>query len=86
MTASFNLSQFATRPNWYDLLPQVESAMAESSRMINARIEAGWEGDEGGWYSPDGIHEYDWEHEHGYPLPEDPAYPAFIATYIPAQR
>jgi len=70
---SFNLLQLQSRPNWYDHLSQVEAAMAEQSRIDRARSDAGWEGDEGGWYSPCGMHEFDWELE-GYPFPEDPEY------------
>jgi hypothetical protein len=67
---SFNLAQVAIRPNWYDHLDAVEGAMAECARVEALRYAAGWEADEGGWYSPDGIHESDWEAE-GHPLPED---------------
>ena len=57
---SFNLLQLERRPNWYEHLSQVEAAMAEYRRTENARYAAGWIADEGGWYTPCGIHEYDW--------------------------
>ena len=34
--------------------------MADYRRVENARYAAGWIIDEGGWYTPDGTHEYDW--------------------------
>ena len=64
---AFNLAQVAIRPDWYTHLPTVEAAMAEDDRIAWARHDAGWEGDEGGWYAPDGVHESEWE----YPFPED---------------
>jgi hypothetical protein len=69
---AFNLAQCAIHPNWYDHLPAAEAAMADADRCTWARIDAGWEGDEGGWYAPDGTHESDWAAE-GYPFPEDVA-------------
>lgn len=67
---AFNLLQVAIRPDWYDHLPQVEAAMTECARVERLRYSAGWTADEGGWYSPEGIHEFDWENE-GWPFPED---------------
>ena len=63
---AFNLAQCAIRPDWYDHLPQVEAAMAECARVERLRYAAGWTADEGGWYSPEGLHEFDWENE-GWP-------------------
>ena len=78
---SFNLLQLERRPNWYDHLPQVEAAMAEESRVATARLAAGWDGDEGGWASPDGVSEYAWEME-DWPFPEDAAFASwFCAAY-----
>jgi hypothetical protein len=54
---TFNLAQVAIHPTWYDHLDAVEGAMAECARVEALRYSAGWEADEGGWYSPDGIHE-----------------------------
>lgn len=76
---AFNLLQLERRPNWYDHLPQVEAAMAEESRIALARHDAGWDGDEGGWVSPEGIHESTWEEE-GWPFPEDPAFPDWFRS------
>ena len=78
---AFNLLQLELRPNWYDHLSAVEAAMAAQDRIDTARFRAGWSGDEGGWYSPDGIHESDWELE-GYPFPEDEGYATFWHGYI----
>jgi len=78
---TFNLAQLATRPTWYDHLSQVEAAMAECARVDRLRYAAGWEADEGGWYSPEGVHESDWEDE-GLPFPEDGAtYTAWHSAY-----
>jgi hypothetical protein len=76
---SFNLLQLERRPNWYDHLDKVEAAMAEDSRICYARFDAGWEGDEGGWYSPDGIHESSWEEE-GWPFPEDADFASWFCS------
>jgi hypothetical protein len=77
---TFNLAQLERRPNWYEHLPQVEAAMADERRTSAARCAAGWSCDEGGWYSPCGMHESDWELE-GYPLPEDPDFPEWAAAF-----
>jgi hypothetical protein len=69
-TVEHNLHMLQIHPNWYDHLPKVEAAMAEEDRISTARYDAGWDGDEGGSYSPDGIHENDWE-EMGRPFPEN---------------
>jgi hypothetical protein len=71
--AAFNLFQLTQRPNWYQHLGQAEAAMAEEDRIHDIRWRAGWTADEGGWYSPCGTHESDWELE-GHPFPEDPGY------------
>ena len=64
---AFNLAMVQVYPNWYDHLSKVEAAMAEEARIFRIRTAAGWTGDEGGWYSPCGIHESEWE----LPFPED---------------
>ena len=75
--ASNNLLQASTRPNWYDLLPKVEAAMAEQDAVFALRAEFGWDGDEGGWHGPDPfnpgefIPEEDWTDKTGLSLPED---------------
>ena len=78
---AFNLLQLERHPNWYDHLGQAEAAMAEQDRIDAIRTAAGWTCDEGGWYSPCGMHESDWELE-GRPFPEDPDYAAFWSAYI----
>jgi hypothetical protein len=80
---TFNLAQLERRPNWYEHLGAVEAAMAEDDRIAKARSAAGWEADEGGWYSPCGMHESDWELE-DYPLPEDPSYQEWAAEFYSA--
>lgn len=81
--ATFNLLQLEQRPNWYSHLGAVEAAMAEERRIWDLRTAAGWSCDEGGWYSPNEIHESDWEHEWGYPFPEDEGYAACVAALDP---
>ena len=71
-----NLRMAAIYPGWYDHLPKIEAAMAESDRTYAARTAAGWEmGDEGEWYAPDPatgnlIREWDWI-DLGLDYPED---------------
>ena len=77
---AFNLAQVAIRPDWYDHLPQVETAMAECARVDALRYAAGWTADEGGWISPDGVPASDWEDD-GLPFPEDPGYPDLASAY-----
>lgn len=82
---AFNLAMAArVGDSWYQHLGAVEAAMAEDDRIAKARSAAGWEADEGGWYSPCGISEIDWEHEHGYPFPEDPSYQKWAAEFYSA--
>jgi hypothetical protein len=78
--AAFNLAQVAIRPDWYDHLPQVEAAMAECARVERLRYAAGWTADEGGWYSPEGLHEFDWENE-GWPFPEDADFVSWFRAF-----
>jgi hypothetical protein len=73
---SFNLLQLERHPNWYDHLPQVEAAMAAQAQTDAARRHAGWTLDEGGWYTPCGTPESDWDG----PLPEDIPAPCVIST------
>jgi hypothetical protein len=78
--STFNLLQLDSRPNWYNHLDSVEAAMADERRTSATRRAAGWSGDEGGWYSPCGMHESDWELE-GYPFPEDPEYASWASAF-----
>jgi hypothetical protein len=77
---AFNLAMVQVHPNWYDHLPAAEAAMREQDRIDSIRSAAGWEGDEGGWYAPDGTHESDWATE-GYPFPEDAEYAAWADAF-----
>ena len=79
--ATFDLAMVAKIPTWYNYLPQVEAAMCEQDRIDKARWRAGWDADEGGWYSPCGISEFDWEHEYGYPFPEEPGYEEWASAF-----
>jgi hypothetical protein len=83
--STFNLAQLERHPNWYEHLPQVEAAMADKRRTSAARRAAGWQADEGGWYSPDGTHESDWELE-AYPFPEDPGYQEWAEAFWHHER
>jgi len=77
MTASFNLLQLQSKPNWYDHLDQVEAAMRWEDEKYAIRAEFGWHCDEGGHFGPhplkpgEVILENEWEDETGLPLPED---------------
>lgn len=78
----FNLAMLQVYPNWYDHLSKVEAAMAEQDRIDSIRRAAGWDADEGGWISPDGTPESEWEYEHGYPFPEDPDYATWAEAFF----
>ena len=73
--AANNLRQSATRPSWYQHLPQVEAAMAKDDHIGKIRRAAGWDCDERGWH---GFHPVtgevvlaaDWEDETGLSMPE----------------
>ena len=45
-------------------------AIADQERIDGIRYAVGWELDEGGWYSPEGVHEDRWG-EWGLSFPED---------------
>ena len=68
----FKFAQLAILPNWYDNLGE---AMDEEARVASMRTSAGWEAGEGGWSSPDGIHETDWADEAG-PFQRTPTSPS----------
>jgi hypothetical protein len=51
--ARWNLQMMEKYPNWYDHLDKVEEAIKEQDRIIDVRLAAGWELDEGGWMAPD---------------------------------
>jgi len=68
--AAWNLMMADKYPNWYELQPKVNQAMAEWERVYELRTKAGWEmGEEGEWYLPDGTPE--WQTEYEGPYPED---------------
>lgn len=80
MTISYDmamcLQQQEKRPEmlWSDILKMnddVNAAIDEGYRIMNFRSEAGWESDEGGWTSPEGISESTWE-DWGLAFPENP--------------
>ena len=73
--AQENLRMLETCPTWYDLLGQIEAAIAEEDRVYDIRVAAGWEADEGGWCAPcpetgEMIPEWDWL-SFGLAYPED---------------
>ena len=65
-----NMKRAAQWENYGKIASQVDAAMAEMDRISDARAAEGWEPDEGGWYTPNGFSDIDWECELGYPLPE----------------
>jgi len=58
--------------NYGKIASQVDAAIAEMDRRDDLRSKERWVSDEGGWYSPNGFMDSDWEYELGFPLPEDP--------------
>jgi len=58
---------------------QVDRAMADEDKLWKMRSAEGWEADEGGWYTPTGISEHDWEHDYGNPFPEEPVWKNYKA-------
>jgi len=77
---TFNLLQLEQRPNWYDHLDAVIAEMINDRRVSKARTAANWTADEGGWYSPCGMHESDWADE-DYPFPEDSDYSDWASAF-----
>ncbi len=77
---AFSLLQLHQRPNWYDHLNATENAIAAEDQLYRTRWQAGWSCDEGGWYAPDGTHEFEWELE-GYPFPEQPNYQTWADVF-----
>lgn len=52
------------------------------NRMWECRLAAGWDCDpDYGWGAPCGTPESDWEHEYGWPLPEDPDFAEWFMTF-----
>lgn len=79
---SFDLAMAArVGDSWYQHLGAVEAAMAEDDRKHRIRWQASWTCDEGGWFAPCGTSESDWEHENGYPMPEDPDFPEWASAF-----
>jgi hypothetical protein len=69
--AHYNLQKADEYSRYGDIAASVDAAMADEDRTAKLRFAEGWEADEGGWYTPNGISEFDWEHEHGFPFPEE---------------
>jgi hypothetical protein len=78
--AEFNIRMSIDNPNWYELLPQVEAAMAAADQEWKLAKEAGWDADEGGLISPWGHSEYDWS-KADLPLPFEKDYNDFIENF-----
>lgn len=75
----YNLKVAAQFDNYGNISDQVYAAMADQDRIWKLRTEEGWSCDEGGWYTPNGIHETDWEHDYGNPFPEQPVWKDYVA-------
>lgn len=56
----YNLKKAEEFERYGSIANSVDAAMAWEEKIWNARTEAGWACDEGGWYAPDGTHESDW--------------------------
>jgi hypothetical protein len=67
----YNMQAAARWENYGKVAAAVDDAMADQYRICKAFDKEGWEGDEGGWVSPNGILDYDWANEYGLPLPGD---------------
>jgi hypothetical protein len=65
-----NLKAAEKFDNYATIAASVDDAMAALAQIDDARARERWQADEGGWYSPNGFSESDWEHELGFPLPE----------------
>lgn len=76
--AHYNLEKADEQSRYARIAASVDAAMAEESRVIHIRFAEGWDADEGGWYTPNGISEFDWEHEYGCPFPEDNEWENFV--------
>jgi len=76
--AHHNLQRAEEYSRYGDIAASVDAAMADEARTAKVRFAEGWEADEGGWYTPNGISEFDWEHEHGFPFPEEICWESFI--------
>jgi hypothetical protein len=67
----YNMQAAARWENYGKVANAVDAAMADQDRICKAFDKEGWDGDEGGWVSPNGILDYDWVNEYGLPLPGD---------------
>lgn len=56
-----NLKKAEEFQRYGSIANSVDAAMAWEDKVWNARTEADWSCDEGGWYAPDGTHESDWD-------------------------
>lgn len=61
-------------------LPTVHLNGTSRKMLADGYFAANWTVGEGGWYSPCGMHESDWELE-GYPFPEDSNYADWASAY-----
>jgi hypothetical protein len=75
--AAFNLLQLEQRPDWYQHLGAVETAMRHEEQVWAIRKDYGWDGDDGGEWGPNPLQPgedvlaSDWEDELALPFPED---------------
>lgn len=63
-------------------LSSFDATVLGFNRMVDRRLAAGWDFDpEYGWAAPCGTTADDWEHVHGYPLPEDDDFAAWFSAF-----
>jgi hypothetical protein len=67
----YNMQAAARWENYCKVAAAVDDAMVEQDRICKAFDNEGWEGDEDGWVSPNGIPDHEWESDYGLPLPYD---------------
>ena len=75
--ADYNLKKAEEYSRYGATAAAVDAMMAAEDAKFSVRSSEGWACDEGGWYTPNEIHEFDWEHDYGYPFPEEAAWQAF---------
>lgn len=69
--AHYNLKKADEYSRYGAIASQVDDAVADMYRESRLFSAAGWEGEEGGWVSPNGVSDFDWSTDHGLPLPID---------------
>ena len=75
---AYNEKQDAAYRDYGKIASSVDNAMSDMYREAKAFDKAGWEGDENGWYSPNGISDMKWAMDYGLPLPCDPEWELYV--------